>query len=186
MEINRHHEGLYALPNVVAVSEKEDWVADTSGMPEKAYLYLSVAGQIFKQWSSSQLHIANVQGTDMLKDALPEALALQFLKQELEEEEALNEILEKKYNLYAKEKNNTPNREPDLLYADGIDYLEINKGATELYHLSETLGFKKCTSILSSYAQEASNKNLVFTSFFINELPSSEIDLIKEKFEKVK
>ena len=75
----------------------------------------------------------------MLKIALPEALAMTFVEKELGKE-ALGHLIKKKNDIYAKDKNNEANHEPSLLYADGADYLEQNKGAIALYQTIKEMG----------------------------------------------
>jgi hypothetical protein len=41
---------------------------------------------------------------------------------------------------YHKDRTNEPNREPPLIFADHIDYLEGNKGAMALYKLAGIVG----------------------------------------------
>lgn len=101
-EILYYQEQFYSFLGTIAISEKEGWYADTTGLAEKAYIYHSVAAQLIKQWLFAQLKIANVQGSDMLKVALPEAF-LMFLEENLGEE-AKELIVQKKSDQYAKER----------------------------------------------------------------------------------
>ncbi|MEM6844700.1 MAG: ABC transporter permease, partial [Bacteroidota bacterium] len=132
LEIPHYQDAFYAFPNTVAISEKEGWYADTKGMQEKAYIYHSTVAQIVKHWVHRNTNIANVQGAEMLSVALPETLALQALESKFDRE-AVQLIIQKKEGFYAKEKNNEPTKEPALIYADGIEYIESGKGTVALY-----------------------------------------------------
>jgi ABC-type transport system involved in multi-copper enzyme maturation permease subunit len=160
VEIPYYQGKFFSFPNTIAISEKEGWVADTTGMKEKAYLYQSVASQVIKHWIHQNIQIANVQGADMLRVALPEALALQVVKQSLGKD-GLAVILQKKKDLYGKDRNQEPNQEPSLLYADGIEYLEANKGAIALYQIMEEIGQEKLISALRNHTNP-----LNFASFY--------------------
>ncbi|WKN42758.1 hypothetical protein [Tunicatimonas pelagia] len=48
VEIPYYQESFYSFPGTIAISEKEGWYADTTGLPEKAYIYHSVASQLMK------------------------------------------------------------------------------------------------------------------------------------------
>ena len=165
IEIPFYQEERYAFPNVVAISEKEGWYADTTGVAERAYITFSVATQLIRHWLYQNLHVANVQGADMLKSALPEALALQVVRSG-HGEEAVDILLEKKKNVYEKERGNEPNQEPPLIYADGVDYLEENKGTIALYKLSEVMGPVSFTSRLSQWVKQKNDHNAVFKDLY--------------------
>ena len=164
VEIPYYHDKYYAFLNTIAISEKEGWYADTTGLVEKAYIYQTVASQMIKLWLLDQLQIANVQGADMLKLALPGALALHYVKDALGQE-AVDLVIQKKNDLYNKDRYNEPNKEPSLLYADGAGYLEENKGAIELYQLIEVMGLEVFTSTLNDW-MVTGDKPRVFESLY--------------------
>lgn len=134
VEVNRFADARLAFPNTIAIAEKEGWVADTAGKKEKGYLYLTIGAGLARHWVYQNIKLADVQGATMLKTALPEAFGLLFVRETLGDE-AVSMLIESKMDKYAKERNNEPNTEPPLLYADDIEYLEINKGAVYLYRL---------------------------------------------------
>jgi hypothetical protein len=157
-EIPYYQEPFYSFPNAIAISEKEGWYAKTDALQERAYIYQTISSQIFKQWTQSYISVANVQGADMLKIALPEAMALSFVEKELGKE-ALEIMLKKKNDKYAKDKNNEANQEPTLLYADGAYYLEQYKGATVLYKTIQDLGVEHFSKTLLEWtSNKRSNK----------------------------
>ena len=164
VEIPYYQEKYYAFPNTIAISEKEGWYADTTGLAEKAYIHQTVASQMIKLWLYEHLQVANVQGADMLLLALPEALALHHIKETLGQE-VVDLILQKKKDLYNKNRFNEPNQEPSLRYADGTDYLEENKGAIELYHLSKKIGTHTFISTLNEW-MAMSDQPRSFESFY--------------------
>lgn len=186
-EIPFYQDDRYAYPNGIAISEKEGWYADTTGVSERAYLTLTVASQLIGHWLYQNVKIGNVQGADMLKIALPEALALHVIKSTYGEE-AVDGILQKKQNYYSKERGNEPNKEPQLIYADGVDYLEGNKGVIALYELSETTDLGVFTTTLKEWIQ---NQNGTYACFkdlydlFIPRLESNEKEKVNVWFEKV-
>lgn len=165
IEIPHYQEDFYNFPNTIAISEKEGWYASTANLKEQAYIYQTVVAQICKQWLYANLKIANVQGASMLKTALPEAIALQFLKKELSKE-AVELIFEAKNGQYIKGANVASNKEPALLYADDTDYLEVNKGAIEMYNLINEVGAKPFYQILKTWLSEEPTQYKTFLSFF--------------------
>jgi len=185
-EIPFYQEEQYAFPNGIAISEKEGWYVDASGVPEKAYITLSIASQMIGQWIAQNVEIANVQGAEMLTKALPQALGLQVVKKTLGEE-AVAGLLEKKRSYYGKEKGNEPNQEPALLFADGADYLEGAKGVIALYELSEKIGAEEFNNQLKSWV-EIESGNETFSSFYSSVLstqPSEIKEYLRSAFETV-
>ncbi len=164
VEIHRWQDANFVFANTIVLSEKEGWVADTDGVQEQAYIYQTIGSGLASLRVQNNLRIANVQGADMLIKALPEALGLQFV-QEVFGDEAVELLIKKKMDKYGKDRKNEPNTEPVLLYADVADYLEVNKGAVELYRLIDRIGLAKLKTGLQ---QAAGNepKRLVFASFY--------------------
>ncbi|MEM9141535.1 MAG: hypothetical protein AAGA86_01020 [Bacteroidota bacterium] len=182
-EIPYYQEDFNTYANSIAISEKEGWYADTSHIKERAYIFQSTASQIFTQWIQENMDIADVQGGYMLATALPEALGLLLTREKLGEE-ALETILKKKHDFYAKEKNNEPNTEPPLRYADGIDYLEAHKGAEVLYEAITHVGTARFMSVLQHYVARHAGERLTFEGLYAAMRPSLSPE-IREKIEKV-
>ncbi len=165
VEIHRWQDSFYSFANTLVISEKEGWVADTEGLQEKAYLYLKVGSGLASHWIQNNINVANVQGAEMLAQALPEAIGLQFVRETFGNE-AVQLLTKKKMEQYAKDRNNEPNEEPPLLYADGADYLEINKGATALSNLITEMGQERFTSILLEWAEANKGQKVTFQSLY--------------------
>ncbi|MEM1216835.1 MAG: hypothetical protein AAGJ82_14170, partial [Bacteroidota bacterium] len=163
VEVHRWQEPTYTFANTIVLSEKEGWVADTEGLQEQAYLYQTIGSGLASLWIQRQLRIANVQGADMLRKALPEAIGMQFVRTAFDDE-AVELLRKKKMDKYAKDRNNEPNQEPALLYADGIDYLEVNKGAVVLYDTMEAMGWEQFQKRLLAWSA-AQNTYGTFTDF---------------------
>ncbi|WP_438712334.1 hypothetical protein ACSTS3_08080 [Aquimarina muelleri] len=187
-EINKwNDEDFYAFANVIAISEKEGWFANTGYMAEKAYIYQTIAAQMAKLWLNNRMQIANVQGADMLRVAIPEALALNFVENELGKE-AVKHILKKKKDKYGKDRNNEPNTEQPLIYADGIDYLEANKGAISLYNVSKEIGTDLFNKSIKDYLNRNTNRLIVFKKFYqqlLKPVPESKKAETQKMFEKM-
>ena len=177
----------YAFPNVIAISEKEGWIADTSGIAERAYIMFSTATQVIRHWLFHQMRIGNVQGADMLRVALPEAIALQIVQQEYGED-AVSRLLEKKQNAYGKGRGNEPNTEPPLVFADGIDYLEKNKGTIAMYNLSRSLGFptfnRELATVINTFRQEVMQFVMLY-AHMKKSVPQTRLKDIEKEFETV-
>ena len=187
VEIPFYQDARYTLPNAVAISEKEGWYADTTGLTERAYITFSVAAQLVSHWLYQNVQIGNVQGADMLKVALPEALALHVVHG-LHGETAVDGLLEKKKNAYGKERGNEPNLEPSLIYADGADYLETNKGTIALYKLSLAMDIKSFTDTINTWIREQKGKYVHFKGLYDRlflKLDGSQKEKIRVDFEEV-
>lgn len=183
VEIHRWQEAKYTFANTIALSEKEGWVANTEGLQEKAYIYQTIGSGLSSLWVQNNLSIANVQGADMLIVGLPEAMGLLFVKENLGEE-AVQLLIKKKQDRYAKDKNNEPNIEPALVYADGIDYLEANKGAINLYKLIALIGQKSFIETLNLYAEKG--KPIVFKYVYkelLEKISQNKKQEVKDMFE---
>ncbi|MEL6561781.1 MAG: ABC transporter permease [Bacteroidota bacterium] len=170
VEIPYYHDKFFAFPNTIAISEKEGWYADTTGLTERAYVHHTIASQMIKIWLESNTEVANVQGADMIQLALPEALAMHYVDQTIGEE-ATKLLIDKKSDLYNKDRYNEPNKEPVLLYADGADYLEENKGAIAIFQLLESIGSDQFIEVLKNWVQSADEPK-VFKTFYHQSLAS--------------
>ena len=165
VEIPFYQDPFYAFANTIAISEKEGWYGDRNNADVVSFIRASVTRELFRQWVLENGLLANVQGAEMLWTALPEAMALGFLEQR-DGEERVAVILDKKRRKYGKDRGAEPNTEPPLLYADGIDYLEENKGAIALYHVSKTIGHKRLLQYVREWFEAQEGKPLVFEDFY--------------------
>lgn len=177
----KHHwsdTDIDAFANAIVISEKHGWVADTSEIGEKAYIYQTVAAQIATLWVDRNYNIANVQGANMLRVAFPEALGLMFIEKELGLE-ALEHIKKKKYDRYAKKRNNEPNQEPPLMFDDGADYLAVNKGAIQIYSIFKITNPKLFISAMDNNSTH--NQHIVFKDIYnalVNMVSANEQQLL--------
>ncbi len=162
-EIPYYGDAFYSSANLILISEKEGWRADTSLKKEESYIYFSVITQLIRQKLLYYNEIANVQGANMLSIALPQAIALQAIKEKFGKE-ILDSYLKTKHNKYAKGRGNEANTEPILIYADGSNYLEPNKGVLALFSLSNKIGFEVFNKVLVQYIN--SNKVIVFKNVY--------------------
>ena len=147
----------------------------------------STATQMTRHWLYQNIQVGNVQGADMLRVALPEALALQIVNDEYGEE-AVNGLLKKKKDAYGKERGNDPNVEPPLIYADGIDYLERNKGTTAIYNLSKALGFEDFNKELTTLVDKFQERPVQFLWLYEHlkaRLPEAFMKQVENDFERV-
>lgn len=158
-------EDFYTAPNAIAISEKHCWTADGSRDKDLSYIYYAICRELFAQWIQQNIHVADVQGADMLLKAVPEAYALSFI-QEKSGKETLDIYIEKKKERYGKGRGIESNTEPPLVYADGADYLEANKGALELLNVMQEMGTGRFSALFTSWASANTGKNVVFTDFY--------------------
>ncbi len=180
-------DDFYTYPNVIAISEKHGWTADGRNEAHLVYIYYSIVRELITQWVYQNLFIANVQGADMLRVALPDAIALHFIEQKFGGA-LVDRHVNKKVDRYGKGRGNEPNKEPPLLYADGIDYLEANKGTLELYGLIQELGAHVFNQTLLTFVEDRALKPTTFKQFYerlIRELPQDKRTDIMKKFETV-
>ena len=180
-------DDFYTYPNVIAISEKHGWTADGRKEKHLVYIYYSIVRELIKQWVYQNLFIANVQGADMLRVALPDAMALHFIEQKFGGA-LINRYVDKKIDRYGKERGNEPNKEPPLIYADGIDYLEANKGTLELYGLIQELGAPVFSQTLVKLAEKNALNSTTFKHFYealIHQLPKDKQADIVQRFETV-
>ncbi|MEM1257323.1 MAG: hypothetical protein AAGH81_02255 [Bacteroidota bacterium] len=180
LEIPFYQEPMYAFSNVIAISEREGWFADRGSLENKSYLTYVVASQMLAHWIYERVVIANVQGADMLRYALPQCLSLQVVEEQ-HGEEAVQLLITKKQGLYFRDRGNEPNQEPPLLYADGIDYLEPNKGALALYDLSQKLGFNIFNKILRNWSHNRKKGYATFSELYHWIINTPEFQQLKEK-----
>ncbi|MCY3998204.1 MAG: ABC transporter permease [Flavobacteriaceae bacterium] len=176
VEIPFYQDPIYVFPNAIAISEKEGWYADTASHEEESYLTFTVYSSLFKHWVLANSNIANVQGAEILTQAIPGGLALLAIANN--NQAAADYLLEKKWQYYAKEKNDEPNNEPPLLFADGMAYLEQSKGVVTMYHIINHLGLEKFIDLWNHFIND--NQFLVFADFFEGLKPHLTQDLIDQ------
>ncbi len=164
-EIPFYQEPSYAFANTIAISEKEGWYGSTGNRDVVSFIRFSVTRELFRQWILENGQLANVQGADMLWRALPEAMALGFLESS-DGEDRVAAIMKKKRRRYGKDRGTEPNSEPPLLYADGIDYLEENKGTLALYHLSRAVGHDRLALHVRTWFESRKGTPLVFRDLY--------------------
>ncbi|MEM9833545.1 MAG: hypothetical protein AAF944_23145 [Bacteroidota bacterium] len=191
IEIPFYQDPHYTFPNTIAISEKEGWFADSTSLDNRVYMDFTVASNLIAHWVMQNVPIANVQGADMLRNALPECLAMQIID-DIYGQEGIDWLLTKKTGVYSRERGNEPNVEQPLIKADGIEYLERNKGTIELYQLSEAIGADQFNYLVKTWAEGLEDKatfhDLYLTllaSEMIAKLPEKDIQAIKTGFEKV-
>ena len=163
LEVPHYNSDFKSYINTFAVSEKEGWYADTKGLEERAYVVQTFSAQVFKHYIQSNILIANVQGANMLKVGLAEALSLQLL-QEMLGKKAYELLTKKKMEKYSKDRTKEANKEPALIHDDGADYLAITKGGVELHRALEEIGFEKFTAILKKWVGTQKGRHTTFES----------------------
>ena len=156
-------------------------------LQEKAYIYQTIGSGLSSLWVQKNVPTANVQGANMLVSALPEAMGLQFVKENLDEK-AAQLLIKKKTDKYAKEKNNEPNTEPTLLFADGTNYLEENKGAIALNDVINIIGKEKFNAILLNFVNINPEKPKRFIDLchaLLEEVPETKKQRLRKVFKTV-
>jgi len=184
-EIPYYGDAFYSSPNLILISEKEGWRADTSLKKEESYIYFSVITQLVRQKLMSQNEIANVQGANMLSIALPQVIALQAVQEKFGDK-IVDSYLETKRNNYQKGRSNEANIESPLLYADGSDYLEPNKGVVALYEISKILSPKIFNQSVSYYMTTENGQLKTFKGLYkllLSKSPTAKTNSIKNKIE---
>lgn len=187
LEIPFYQGEFFAYPNSIAISEREGWYADTTGMKERAYIFQSTVTQLAKHWIQHNVNIANVQGAEMLSVALPESIGLQILEKEMGQE-ALEQVIEKKRDYVGLHQANEPNKEPPLIYADGADYLEPHKGAIALNRLQNIIGREKYNRVILDFIQKKPEEQKVFLDLYqklLDAVPLAEKEKVGDLFERV-
>ena len=81
-------------------------------------------------------------------------------------DEAVDLILQKKSDLYNKDRYSEPNKEPLLLYADGADYLERNKGAMALHEMINSIGPAKFLKTSQTWLDSKKNEFASFSEYY--------------------
>ncbi len=76
---------------------------------------------------------------------------------------------------YHKDRNNEPNREQPLIFADHIEYLEANKGTMALYKLAGDVGIDNFNRFVRSWITDCSGP-LVFKDLYMKLKETYELD----------
>lgn len=160
-----NEDNFYTAPNIIAISEKHCWTADGKREKDLSYIYYTICREMVAQWVQQNMQVADVQGADMLLKALPEAYALWYVKEKFGNE-VLQIYLDKKQERYGKGRGIEANVEQPLIFADGADYLEVNKGAMELLKVIETMGIENFSEIFKSYLNTQVGAKMVFKDLY--------------------
>ena len=163
-EIPYHQEDSYAMAGAIALSEKEGWYGDCNVGEIRGYIQYALARDLIRQWIAANSFVADVQGADMIWTALPCALALQVVDSRVGTRE-VEALFVKMRKTYHKDRTNEPIREPPLIFADHIDYLEGNKGTMALYKLAGTIGFDRFNQFVGKWVTNSTGP-LVFHDFY--------------------
>ena len=173
-EIPYHQEASYAMNCALALSEKEGWYADFEVDEIQGYIQFVLARDLIRQWIAVNGFVADVQGADMVWTALPSALALQIVAERIGPDQ-VEQLFVKMRKKYRKDRNNEPNREPPLLFADHIEYLEPNKGTMALYKLAQTVGVDRFNETVRHFITESAGP-LVFKDLYMTLKEENELD----------
>jgi ABC-type transport system involved in multi-copper enzyme maturation permease subunit len=145
-EIPYYENTNFSFANVICINEKKGWYAKGKNEKEVYFIYYQIVRELMSMYLQSKIKVANVQGATMLTNALPDALAMKFIQLKFGDE-IVQKIINQKESNYKKGRGLEPNSEPSLLYADGADYLEQNKGAIVLYETIQEIGFENFNKI---------------------------------------
>nr|WP_319490219.1 hypothetical protein [uncultured Desulfobacter sp.] len=163
-EIPYHQKDSYAMAGAIALSEKEGWYGDRNVGEIRGYIQYVLARDLIRQWIAANSFIPDVQGADMIWTALPGALALQVVDSRVGARE-VEALFVKMRKTYHKDRTNEPIREPPLIFADNIDYLEANKGTMALYKLAGAVGYDRFNRFVGEWITQSSGP-LVFHEFY--------------------
>jgi ABC-2 type transport system permease protein len=163
-EIPHHQKDSYAMAGAIALSEKEGWYGDRNVGEIRGYIQYVLARDLIRQWIAANSFIPDVQGADMIWTALPGALALQVVDSRVGARE-VEALFVKMRKTYHKDRTNEPIREPPLIFADNIDYLEANKGTMALYKLAGAVGYDRFNRFVGEWITQSSGP-LVFHEFY--------------------
>jgi ABC-2 type transport system permease protein len=186
-EIPYYNNEFYVSHSLIAIPEKHGWTADLKRKNDEAYIAYIMVREIARQLISQKVKIANVQGAGIFQYALPDYYAIQYVRQKYGEQ-TYKDLLQRKISDYKKERGAEANEEPALVYTDGAEYVERDKGGVVFCRLQERAG--KLDDMLKDFFAQASESGNAVTGkglvdYLKNHLPAEVQEQVKTNFEEV-
>ncbi|RFA26377.1 hypothetical protein CAI21_16940 [Alkalilimnicola ehrlichii] len=185
-QIPFYAETSHAYPNVIAIPENHGWFAAVREPAGAAYVYYIVARALAAQVLAHHLDIADVQGAGLFTRTLPEHYALELVRKRFGD--AVHaDALTAKADDYRRGRGREPNTEPALLYSDGADYVEADKGPIVFAYLDERAGQGALGRALASFVARFAGTGVLIDSTDLlehleRELPADLRQEMREQF----
>jgi aminopeptidase N len=152
LEYPRYRNFAQSFPNTIPFGEA--WFIDRVLKPEDIdFTYFVVAHELAHQWWGHQLIGGNVQGSNMMSEALAEYSALRVMEKKYGEEN-MRRFLSHELDGYLRGRTGEVRHEPPLVLVQREPYVWYQKGSLALYALSDYIGEDKLNLALHNFLMQ--------------------------------
>ena len=150
LEFPRYRTFAQSFPNTVPFSEGIGFIGRVKDQESIDYTYFVVAHELAHQWWAHQLIGGQVQGSNMLSEALAEYSALRVMAKRYGEAN-MRKFLKHELDGYLRGRSGELRREPPLALVQREPYVWYQKGSLVLYALSDYIGEDKVNLALRTF-----------------------------------
>jgi ABC-2 type transport system permease protein len=162
-EIPFYNDEFYVSHSLIAIPEKHGWTVDLSRKNDEAYINYILVRELARQMIDQRIRVANVQGAGIFQYTIPDYYAIQYIRRKYGEK-VYKDLIERKIRDYKKEKGSEPNNEPALIYSDGAEYVERDKGPVVFCRLNDMIGGDTLSGLLKLFFETCAKNRIPVTS----------------------
>jgi hypothetical protein len=150
LEFPRYRSFAQSFPNTVPFSEAIGFIGRMKSPDDINFTYFVVAHELAHQWWGHQLIGGQVQGSNMMSEALAEYSALRVMAKKYGQEN-MRKFLKHELDGYLRGRAGEVRKEPPLALVQRESYVWYQKGAIVLYALSDYIGEEKLNEALRTF-----------------------------------
>ncbi|MEP6780631.1 MAG: M1 family aminopeptidase [Gemmatimonadaceae bacterium] len=152
LEFPRYSTFAQSFPNTIPYSEGIGFIArvDSTSETDIDYPYFVTAHEIAHQWFPYQRMPANVQGAQVLSEALAEYSALAVLDEKYGDAH-LQKFLRFELDQYLRGRSSERKKEMPLMLVENQGYIQYQKGSLAFFALRDLIGTKALNGALRAY-----------------------------------
>jgi ABC-type transport system involved in multi-copper enzyme maturation permease subunit len=153
LEFPRYRAFAQSFPNTVPFSEDMGFIGRMRDEDDIDFTYFVVAHELAHQWWGHQLIGGNVQGSNMMSEALAEYTALRVMAKRYGEAN-MRKFLKRELDGYLRGRSGETRSEAPLGLVQRESYVWYQKGSLVLYALSDYIGEDKLNEALRGFLLE--------------------------------
>ena len=153
LEFPRYRNFAQSFPNTVPFSEAIGFIGRMKSTEDIDFTYFVVTHELAHQWWGHQLIGGQVQGSNMMSEALAEYSALRVMAKKYGEAN-MRKFLKHELDGYLRGRAGEVRREPPLALVQREPYVWYQKGALVLYALSDYIGEDRLNLALRAFLLE--------------------------------
>ena len=191
LEFPRYSSFAQSFANTVPFSESIGFMLQIEEEDDVDAAYFVTAHEIAHQWWAHQVIAADVQGSQVLSEALAQYSALMVMKHEYPQEH-MQEFLKEELNRYLRGRTSEQKKELPLALVENQQYIHYGKGANIMYALQDFIGEDSVNAALRRLASNWQGRQngrypttIDFMEYIRDVTPDSLQNLVTDMFEKI-